>query len=164
MTFYSEPNGETMPCQCCMQSNDLEKVPTHLMSDVYTLGFEPIFVRRSITIQNNVLDVHLNTLFQQAHEICRVTTVSTRRNKIRNQRSGCYSPWAQRGHHAPLRTFWERYNIVNWSPCLRIKMLTLDSLVPTRNFGWFSRWPPWKKTKRLYCVTSASYYLLCLLL
>ena len=52
-----------------MQSNDLEKVPTHLMSDVYTLGFEPIFMRRSITIQNNVLDVHLNTLFQQAHEI-----------------------------------------------------------------------------------------------
>ena len=51
MTFYSEPNVEIMPCQCCMQSDDMEKVPTHLMSDVYTLGFEPIFVRRSITIQ-----------------------------------------------------------------------------------------------------------------
>ena len=57
MIFYSEPNGETMPCQCCMQSNDLEKVPTHLMSDVYTLlnpYFELIFVRRSITIQQRV--------------------------------------------------------------------------------------------------------------
>ena len=51
LTFYSEPNVEIMPCSCCMQSNNLEKVPTHLMSSVYTLGFEPIFVRRSITIQ-----------------------------------------------------------------------------------------------------------------
>ena len=42
MTFYSEPNVEIMPCQCCMQSDYFEKVPTHLMSDVYTLGFEPI--------------------------------------------------------------------------------------------------------------------------
>ena len=40
MTLYSEQNVEIMPCQRCMQSDDLEKVPTHLMSDVYTLGFE----------------------------------------------------------------------------------------------------------------------------
>ena len=51
MTLYSEPNVEIMPCQCCMQSDDLEKVPTYIMSDVYTLGVEPVFVRRSITIQ-----------------------------------------------------------------------------------------------------------------
>ena len=35
MTVYSEPHVEIMPCQCCMQSSDLDKVPTHLMSEEY---------------------------------------------------------------------------------------------------------------------------------
>ena len=46
MTVYSEPNGEIMPRQCCMQSSDLEKVRTHLMSDVYTLVIDLILVRK----------------------------------------------------------------------------------------------------------------------
>ena len=45
MTVYSEPQGEMMPCQWCMQSSDLVKVPTHLMSDVYTFVFNLILVR-----------------------------------------------------------------------------------------------------------------------
>ena len=35
-----------MPRQCCMQSSDLEKVRTHLMSDVYTLVIDLILVRK----------------------------------------------------------------------------------------------------------------------
>ena len=46
----------------------------------------------------------------------------------------------------PLRPLREWYHIVHWTPWLRIKMLTLDISGPTRHFGWFSRWPPWKKT------------------
>ena len=45
MTVYSEPHGEIMPCQWCMQSSDLDKVPTHLMSDVYTFVINLILVR-----------------------------------------------------------------------------------------------------------------------
>ena len=45
MTVYSEPHGEIMTCQCCMQSSDLDKVPTHLMSDVYTFVIDLILVR-----------------------------------------------------------------------------------------------------------------------
>ena len=46
ITVNSEPNGEIMPCQCCMQSSDLDKVPTHLMSDVYTFIIDRILVRK----------------------------------------------------------------------------------------------------------------------
>ena len=45
LTVYSEPHGEIMPCQWCMQSSDLDKVPTHLMSDVYTFFINLVLVR-----------------------------------------------------------------------------------------------------------------------
>ena len=46
MTVYSEPNGEIMPRQGCIQSSDLEKVRTHLMSDVYIFVIDLILVRK----------------------------------------------------------------------------------------------------------------------
>ena len=46
MAVHSEPNGEIMPRQCCIQSSDLEKVRTHLMSDVYTFVIDLILVRK----------------------------------------------------------------------------------------------------------------------
>ena len=45
LTVYSEPHGKIMPCQWCMQSSDLDKVPTHLMSDVYTFFINLVLVR-----------------------------------------------------------------------------------------------------------------------
>ena len=57
------------------------------------------------------------------------------------------SPWARRGHHAPLRALWEWYNIVHWTSLLK------NQDINTRHVGshpplWMVlRWPPWKKDK-----------------
>ena len=46
LTVYYEPNGEIMPCQCCLQSCDLDKVHTHLMSDMFTSVIDLILMRK----------------------------------------------------------------------------------------------------------------------
>ena len=30
-----------------------------------------------------------------------------------------FSPWAQRGHHAPKKALWEWYIIVHWTPLIK---------------------------------------------
>ena len=55
-----------------------------------------------------------------------------------------YSPWAQRGHHAPLRTLLEWYNIVHWIPLIK------SQDVNTRYLGLY---PPFLMDFKMAAVT-----------
>ena len=62
----------------------------------------------------------------------------------------------------PLRALWEWYNIVHWTSLIKNQDVNTRYLGSHPPFLMVLRWPPWKKTKCLYSVISASYHLLCL--
>ena len=61
-----------------------------------------------------------------------------------------FSPWARRGHHAPLKALWKWYIIVHWTPLVRNE---------DGNTRYRGSHPPWfqdgrhEKRQNAYIVT-----------